>query len=321
MSALIPDLTAFRGRRAFVTGASGFLGARVSRLLVGCGADVHALRHRGVPPAADGITWHQGDLLDEPRLRDLLADINPAFIFHLAAYGARPGEQDRVRIVQVNVNGSVALWNALPASVERVIVAGTCREYADADGPVAEDYPCDPRWSYPASKHAAVVLLSAAAREDRRSLVIIRPFGPYGPGDETDRVLPFTIRRLLAGEHVPLSAGDQLCDFAYVDDHARAFALAAVATVPEPVAVYNIGSGQPMTLRSVIEAAADAIDPDSRRRLEFGVIPFRRGDSRAVCADIGAARRDLGYGVTAPLISLRDGLDRTVRWMRSVVRA
>jgi nucleoside-diphosphate-sugar epimerase len=166
-----------------------------------------------------------------------------------------------------------------------------------------------------------VVLLSAAAREDRRSLVVLRPFGPYGPGDETDRVLPFTIRRLLAGERVPLSTGDQLCDFAFVDDHARAFALAAVASVPEPVAVYNIGSGRSMTLRSVIEAAADAVGPGSRERLEFGVLPFRRGDSRAVCADISAARRDLGYGGAVPLVSLRDGLDRTVRWMRSVVRA
>jgi nucleoside-diphosphate-sugar epimerase len=313
-----PDLAALGGRRVFVTGAAGFLGAHVSHLLIGAGAEVHALRHRAVPAAAGGVTWHQGDLLEGHHLRDLLADIQPEFVFHLAAYGARPGEQERERIVAVNVEGSVALWNALPASVRRVIVAGTCREYADADGPVAEDYPCDPRWSYPASKHAAVVLLSAAAREDRRSLVVLRPFGPYGPGDDTDRVLPFTIRRLLAGERVPLSSGDQLCDFAFVDDQARAFALAAVAGVPEPVAVYNIGSGQPTTLRSVIEAAADAIDPASRSRLEFGVLPFRRGDSRAVCADITAARRDLGYEATVPL---REGLQRTVRWMRSLVRA
>jgi nucleoside-diphosphate-sugar epimerase len=304
-----------------VTGASGFLGAHVSRLLASSGADVHALRHGALPPpsaAADDITWHHGDLLDGRRLRDILAGINPEFVFHLAAYGARPGESDRDRMVEVNVRGSAALWDALPDSVRRVVVAGTCREYANAGAPVTEDYPCDPRGSYVASKHAAIVLLSAFAREDRRPLVVLRPFGPYGPGDDSDRVLPFTIRRLLAGEIVLLSPGDQLCDVAFVDDHARAFALAALAKVPEPVAIYNIGSGTSRTLRSLVEAAADAVGDGARAQLRFGALAHRPGDSRVVCADISAARRDLGYAST---VSLRDGLERTVRWMRSVVRA
>src|SRR5207244_466570 len=104
------------------------------------------------------------------------------------------------------------------------------------------------------SKHAAVTLLRALAREDRRELVVLRPFGPYGPGDDSDRVIPFTIRRLVAGETVPLSGGEQLRDFAYVDDHVRAFVLAAAAQLPELAAVYNIGSGRPTVLRSVVEA-------------------------------------------------------------------
>ena len=106
-----------------------------------------------------------------------------------------------------------------------------------------------------------------------------------------------------------------------MDDHARAFALAALADVPEPVAIYNIGSGTSMSLRSLLETAADAVGGGARDLLRFGALPHRPGDSRVVCADISAARRDLGYGTTAPLVQLRDGLDRTVRWMRSVVRA
>ncbi len=315
---MMPDLAALGGRRVFVTGAAGFLGGHVSRLLMKAGAEVHALRHRVAPAAHGGAIWHQGDLLDGRRLRDLLAGINPEFVFHLAAYGARPGEQDRERMIAVNVDGSAALWSALPGTVGRIVIAGTCREYADADGPVAEDYPCDPRSSYVASKHAAVVLLSSFAHEDRRSLVVLRPFGPYGPGDDSDRVVPFAIRGLLTGEPVLLSPGDQLCDFAFVEDHARAFALAALANVPEPVAIYNIGGGVSMSLRSLIEMAADVVGGGAASRLQFGALTYRPGDSRAVCADISAARRDLGYEPTVPL---RDGLERTVRWMRSLVRA
>ena len=91
---MMPDLAALGGRRVFVTGAAGFLGGHVSRLLMEAGAEVHALRHRAAPAAHGGAIWHKGDLLDGRRLRDLLAGINPEFVFHLAAYGARPGEQE-----------------------------------------------------------------------------------------------------------------------------------------------------------------------------------------------------------------------------------
>ncbi len=309
--------TSLRDARVFVTGAAGFLGREVLRRLAAAGADVHAIRFRAEHPA-DRVTWHQADLLDAVRLRTVLSAVRPEIVFHLAAYGARPGEHDRDRMIAVNVQGSLNLWSALPDTVRRMVMAGTCAEYACADGPVNERYPCDPRSVYAASKHAAVTLLRAFAREDRRALVMLRPFGPYGPGDDSDRVIPFTIRRLVAGETVPLSAGEQLCDFAFVDDHARAFVLAATAALPELAAVYNVGSGRPMVLRSVVEAAADAVGRGARSRLQFGALPYRDGESGAVCADITAARRDLGY---EPAVSLEEGLARTVRWIRALVQA
>ena len=308
--------TPLRDARVFVTGATGFLGRELLRQLAAAGADVHALRFRAeLPP--DRITWHQADLLDAVRLRAVFSDVKPEIVFHLAAYGARPGERDRDRMIAVNVQGSANLWSALPDTVRRMVMAGTCAEYACADGPVNERYPCDPRSVYGASKHAAVTLLRAFAREDRRALVVLRPFGPYGPGDDSDRVIPFTIRRLVAGETVPLSAGEQLRDFAFVDDQAHAFVLAAAAALPALAAVYNLGSGRPMVLRSVVEAAADAVGPGARSCLQFGALP-NRDESGAVCADITAARRDLGY---EPAIPLEEGLARTVRWIRALVQA
>jgi len=300
------------GSRVFVTGATGFIGARLVAALEAAGAEVHALSRSA--PAEPGITWHRGDLLDPASLRASLSAARPSVVFHLAAYGARPGERDRQRMLDVNVRGSMSLWTVLPDSVARVVAAGTCREYAPANGPVDEQYPCAPARMYPATKHAMTVLLSALAAEDRRQLVLLRPFGPYGPKDESDRVIPFTIARLLRGETVPLSSGQQLCDFAYVDDHVEAFVRAATAPLAQDVSVFNIGSGDARTLRSVVEAVADAVGGDARARLRFGAHPDREGDSPALCADISAARRHLGY---TPRISLSEGLERTVAWFRS----
>jgi nucleoside-diphosphate-sugar epimerase len=292
-----------RGGRVFVTGASGFLGAHVVRALKSAGAEVYDTRI---------------DLLDVSTLRAALAVAEPDCVIHLAAYGARPGERDRDRMFAVNVQGSVNLWSALPSSVRRVVMAGTCVEYAAADALVNEQYPCDPRNAYAASKHAAVSLLRAFGREEKRQVVVLRPFGPYGPGDDSDRVVPFTLRRLIAGESVPLSHGEQLRDFAFVDDHARAFLLAATSDIPHAAPMYNIGSGEAVTLRSVIEAAADAVDPSARQLLQFGALPYRADEGRVIGADISAARRDLGY---QPAVPIADGLVRTVSWMRSLVRA
>ncbi len=292
-----------RGGRVFVTGASGFLGAHVVGMLKSAGAEVYDARV---------------DLLNVPALRAALAIAEPDCIIHLAAYGARPGEHDRDRMFAVNVEGSVNLWNALPASARRVVMAGTCVEYAAADAPVNEQYPCDPRNAYAAAKHAAVSLLRASAREDERQVIVLRPFGPYGPGDDSDRVIPFTLRRLIAGEPVPLSQGEQLRDFAFVDDHARAFLLAAAADIADAAPIYNIGSGEGVPLRAVIEAAADAVHPSARQLLQFGALPYRADEGRVICGDISAARRDLGYQPTVPLA---EGLAKTVSWIRPLVQA
>jgi nucleoside-diphosphate-sugar epimerase len=301
------------GQRVFVTGASGFIGRHLVRTLVGRGAEVHVLS-RSLPPRGDRpVTTYLGDLTDQESIRAALAASNPSIVFHLAAYGARPGERDRHRMFDVNVTGAINLWQGLTESVRRVVMAGTAREHATATAPVAESYPCEPTHSYPATKHAAVTLLKAMANEDGRSFVSLRLYGPYGPGDDSDRVLPFTIRRLLAGAEVPLTDGEQLYDFAYVDDHVDALLRAALGTLPKPVVTYNIGGGTPLRLRSVLEAMADAIGGHARSLLKFGAVQRRVGDTATLCADIAAARRDLGY---APTVPLEEGLRRTVEWHR-----
>src|SRR5262249_47771943 len=147
-----------------------------------------------------------------------------------------------------------------------------------------------------------------------RELVILRPFGPYGPGDRPERVIPFVIAGLLEGRRVAVTAGEQRRDYSFIEDHVRALILAGTAVLPDTARVYNIGSGGPITVRTLVERIAAAVDGGALARVDFGAVPYRPDDLADRFADTTAAQRDLGY---EPTIALDEGLVRTVAWHRT----
>jgi nucleoside-diphosphate-sugar epimerase len=154
----------------------------------------------------------------------------------------------------------------------------------------------------------------ALAFETGREVVILRPFGPYGPRDRPERLIPYVVSRLIAGEPAEVSDGDQLRDYSFVDDHVRALLLAGTRPLSRVAPVYNIGSGEPIRVRALLEAIAAAVGEGAAGRLVFGARPHRRDDPREMYADASLAARELGY---TPAISLPEGLSRTVAWYRA----
>ena len=302
-----------RGRRTLVTGATGFLGSNLARALTAAGADVHALARPGVAPPPDAsVTWHHADLLDDCAVRQAMAAVEPEIVFHLAAYGARPLQHDADRMFAVNVEGTFRLWSALTPNVTRLVMTGTCSEYGRHDGPAREEHPCTPIGAYAVTKHAAVALVTGLARSTGRELVVLRPYGVFGPGDDTSRVIPSVIAGLLRDEVVHVTPGEQVRDFLYVDDHVDALLRAAVTPGLAPGSIYNVGSGIGRRLRDALEEVA-ALVP-SRGRLEFGARAYREGEIPEMVPDIDAARRDLGF---APRVSFQEGVRRTAAWLQS----
>lgn len=308
--------TALTGRRVLVTGGSGFLGSHLLRALVAGGARVHAIVRPSTATAwsAHGVDTHVCDLLDPAALAHTTRLADPECVFHLAAYGTTGSQPDEARMLAVNVTGTRNLWDALEQRPCRVIQTGTCAEYGDVRGPIPETHVCQPRFAYPASVHAAVTWSQARGFETGREVVILRPFGPFGPDDRPERLLPAVIQRLVSGQRAPVSAGDQLRDYSYVADHVTAILLAASCPLPRPVAVYNVGTGNPVTVRALIEMVAREIGGDAPGRVDFGARPVGRHEPAEMYADMSSIARDLGY---APAIDLREGVRRTVAAYRA----
>lgn len=304
----------YAGRRVFVTGATGFIGTHLVRRLLAAGAEVHAIRRDPAQRTrlpAEGVVWHAGDILDRQSLGSAVSDAKPHVVFHLAAYGTVFEQQNHNLAFRTNVEGSLNLWRALDGFPCRFVHAGSCGEYGQASGQVSERTLCEPTWFYPATKNASVVLLSTLGRESGREIVTLRPFGPFGEADDDGRIIPHVIRSLLSGGVVRVTFGAQLRDFAHIDDHVKGFLLAGISTLLHNGAIYNIGSGKVVTVRSVIESIAKVVGGDALDRVEFGAIPYRSTEVWEMCCDISAARNDLGYD---PEISLYEGIERTVRW-------
>ena len=288
-----------RGRRVLVTGARGFLGSHLMPALAAEGAAAVAF---------------QGDITDAAAVEAAVSGVRPEVVFHLAAYGTTPIQRDDARIRDVNVGGLERLWNALDRHPCRLVQTGTCGEYGPARGPLAEDHPCRPANAYTQSVHEAVLLSLDRARRTGRDVVILRPFGPFGPGDRPERLVPHVISGLLSGGRVAVTPGEQRRDYSYVSDHMRAFVLAATARLDVMPAVFNIGSGTPIRVRALVELIAALVAPDALARVDFGAVPARPSDMDDMFADPGAARHALGY---APRVPLEDGLARTIAWRRA----
>jgi nucleoside-diphosphate-sugar epimerase len=176
----------------------------------------------------------------------------------------------------------------------RVVMAGSCAEYAWGDGDCSE------------AKHALQGMLAAYAREAGLSSAWARVFFPYGPHELPRRLVPSVIRALLAREGIDCSSGEQERDFLYVEDVADALVAIMESDVTGPI---NVGSGEAVALRDLVgRLTAELGGADLVR---WGARPAADGEAPRVVADVARLRHEVGWGPRWPLEA---GLRRTVRW-------
>jgi CDP-glucose 4,6-dehydratase len=320
-------MTSFwKNRTALVTGATGFIGAHVARLLVEQGARVVCLQRDAVRANAldlfdlrRRVTVVSGQLEDYALLERILNEYEIEAVFHLAAQ-AIVGAANRspLSTFETNIRGTYFLLEASRVSqtVQRVVVASSDKAYGSHDTlPYEEDYPLLGLFPYDASKVCTDVLTRSFAQSYGLPAAVTRFANVYGPGDmNLSRIIPGTILSVLRGEApVIRSDGTPLREFVYVDDVARGYLRLAEKIEAARGEAFNFGAGEPVQMlalvKRIIALAGKAGELEPRVMLSQKI--EREIDAQYLSADKAAARLDW-----RPAVDLDQGLQLTLNWYR-----
>ncbi len=302
--------------RVFITGGTGVVGAHLVRRLLRAGFAVAVLMRPESDPwriadALGNIVAIPGDLTAVAEAADRIRSFAPEVMVHLAWHGALTfRRQDDPDQVFQNVAGSLELVRlAGEMQCRRWIGLGTAMEYGQFAVPQGEDAVPQPTSLYGTAKYSVGLLAEKLCRTYGIGFSWVRLFYAYGPGDDPGRLIPYVIDSLLQGNKPALSPGEQKWDYLYLSDLAEA--LFRIVVTPAAQGVFNLGSGEAYTIRSIVETIRDLIDPSLP--LGFGEVAYRPGQTMHLQADIAKLRAATGW---QPQTSLADGLRQTVEWHR-----
>ena len=323
--------------RVIVTGGAGFIGSALVRHLVG------ELGHTVLTIDALTYAGNRASLRDvehDPRHSFLHADIRDAAAMQAAFDSFRP---DRVMhlaaeshvdrsisaagdFITTNVVGTFTLleaarhyWAGLEADTKaafRFLHVSTDEVYGSLgdEGLFREDTPYDPSSPYSASKAASDHLAKAWHRTYGLPVVVSNCSNNYGPYHFPEKLIPLTILNALAGRELPVyGAGENVRDWLYVEDHARALDL--IASKGRPGETYNVGGRNERRNIDVVRkicAVLDELVPAAAPR--EGLIRFvtdRPGHDARYAIDATRLENELGWRAREDFDS---GIEKTVRW-------
>ena len=286
-----------------VTGGAGYIGSHIVRRLCSSPLTAQAGRRRAEVAVLDNLSvgsrenvpracrFLRGDINDPAALKRALAGVN--VVFHLAAFVSIRGSFDRPDDdLRDNCQGSLAVLRAAGEhGVRTVVFASSMGVYGEpARAPISEQDPAAPVSPYGLSKLRGEMYGRTFAKKYGYSFIALRYFNTYGvgqtPSDYVGVITSF-VNMALNGKAMTIHGdGKQTRDFVWVEDVAEASILAAESGAE---GAFNIGSGAEVSINEVARMIQKCAGG------EFVHVPAPGGEVRRMCADIGRARRDLGF--------------------------
>ncbi len=324
-----------------VTGGAGFIGSAVVRELVNTTqhrvVNVDKLTYAGnleslaSVESSERYTFVQADICDAAAMQQLFAHHQPDIVLHLAAESHVDRSIDGpAEFIQTNIVGTAVLleaargyWKALQATnaakaeAFRFHHVSTDEVYGDLEGTddlFTETTPYAPSSPYSASKASSDHLVRAWQRTYGLPTLVTNCSNNYGPYHFPEKLIPLMILNALAGKALPVYGdGQQIRDWLYVEDHARA--LIKVATEGQVGETYNIGGHNEKANLTVVETLCDLLQElvpsEKAYRDLITFVTDRPGHDVRYAIDASKIERELGW---KPQETFETGLRKTVEW-------
>ena len=325
--------------KLLITGGAGFIGSNLARLAHAAGHEitvVDKLTYAGNRSSLADLlgqarfSFVQADICDAEAMRRVFAEARPEKVLHLAAESHvdrsidGPGE-----FIATNVTGTFQLlqaalghWRSLSGPAKdafRFVHVSTDEVFGSlgpSDPAFNESTPYDPHSPYSASKAASDHLARAWMDTYGLPVVVTNCSNNYGPYQFPEKLIPVVILKCLRGEPIPVyGQGENIRDWLYVDDHARALLDAATQGVPGRT--YCIGGDNERRNIDLVRELCSLLDefrPRADGKPHDSAITYvtdRPGHDLRYAIDARRARAELGW---APQEDFQSGFRKTVRW-------
>lgn len=306
-------------RTVLITGVAGFIGSNLAKKLLQEGTRVVGIDNlssgtRDNVPA--GVDLAVRDIRD-PDMEQLFRHVDT--VFHLAAKNCLYDcLQNPVETSDINVRGTTnVLEHARKAKVRKFVYADSSAEYEGTEAFPSQVDRIAPVGPYAVSKRGGALFCESFQKMFGMNVTMLRYFNVYGPAQDWRRVIPpvmssFIIRLLQNQAPVIYGTGQKRRDFIYVDD-VNTFHLLVMKEDRTNGQTYNVGTGTSFSVLEIFHLIEE--------RLRTGIRPVFKedlpGEAQITLADI-SRERALGW---APGVTIQEGLDKSIEYIRSKVMA
>ncbi len=317
----------WKNRTAFVTGATGFVGAHIVRFLVEKGAKVVCLQRDGVRANSLDIfdlrrrvTVIQGAVEDYDLMSRILNEYEIDAVFHLAAQ-ALVGAANRspLSTFEANIRGTYSLLEAcrISETVKRIVVASSDKAYGSHKIlPYREDFALQGLFPYDVSKTCTDLIAQSFAHTYNLPVTITRSANIYGAGDlNLSRIIPGTILSVLQNEPpIIRSDGSPVRDFIFADDIANAYLLLAENIDETRGEAFNFGSGEPIQMLDLVNKIVQTM---GKENVLAPVVMLQTKIEREIDAQYLSSDKIFQKFGWKPEVDLDEGIKRTVEWYQT----
>lgn len=313
------NFSSFKNKKVLITGGLGFVGVNlyltlkknnIEPSILDYFTNIKNVDQSFLPFQIDNINYHNVNLVNRKEVSETISDINPDFIIHLASITDLKKDLETALIAtDINIKGTLHLFDAIKKiPVEGFVFLSTSDVYGGVNPPFIESQRIIPASPYSVTKATTEYFSLLFHKIDNLPITVLRSFNLFGQYQRLNRVIPFIIMKLIKGEEVDLTLGEQKREFNYIDNLIDAILL-SLTNEDSYGKIINIGSGISISIKELALKIATRFDLVSK--LKFGATPYRANEIWDMYCANSFAKKILNW---TPKINFETGLKRTIDW-------